>query len=216
MKVKVGIVSDNELVITSLSVIINRFETFEVIPVEFNADNLSGNLAAQYLQPEILLIDSNSVKINGIETIRRIRRNHPDVKLTAISTKADEADTIKMLMGGCCAFLYKELLDKTLEYALKEIYKNGYYNADIYKIIRMISCFEQAQTEFNEREKKLLELACSDLTYKEIGVQMYLSERTIKANYDVLFDKLEVRSRAGLVLEAIRQHFVSINNFSDP
>jgi DNA-binding CsgD family transcriptional regulator len=56
----------------------------------------------------------------------------------------------------------------------------------------------------NEREVQFLRLACSELTYKEIAERMYLSARTIDGYRDALFDKLNVRTRVGLVMYAIR------------
>jgi DNA-binding CsgD family transcriptional regulator len=56
----------------------------------------------------------------------------------------------------------------------------------------------------SERELQFLRLACSELTYKEIADRMYLSARTIDGYRDALFDKLNVRTRVGLVMYAIR------------
>jgi DNA-binding CsgD family transcriptional regulator len=62
----------------------------------------------------------------------------------------------------------------------------------------------------NERELEFLRLACTECTYKEIAEQMYLSPRTIDGYRDTLFDKLNVRTRVGLVLYAVRNGIVPI------
>ena len=60
----------------------------------------------------------------------------------------------------------------------------------------------------NDREMAFLRLACTEMTYKEIAEQMFLSARTIDGYRDSLFEKLNIKSRVGLVLFAIRNHIV--------
>jgi two-component system, NarL family, invasion response regulator UvrY len=60
------------------------------------------------------------------------------------------------------------------------------------------------------REAEFLKLACTEMTYKEIAGKMYLSARTIDGYRDSLFEKLEVRSRVGLVLYAIKHGIVRL------
>jgi len=55
-----------------------------------------------------------------------------------------------------------------------------------------------------------LQLACSDATYKQIAATMHVSERTVDGYRENLFKKLNVQSRTGMALEAIRRNFVSL------
>ena len=63
----------------------------------------------------------------------------------------------------------------------------------------------------NRRELEFLKLACTEMTYKEIAGKMFLSVRTIDGYRDSLFEKLDVRSRVGLVLYAIKNGYVQVN-----
>jgi Response regulator containing a CheY-like receiver domain and an HTH DNA-binding domain len=60
----------------------------------------------------------------------------------------------------------------------------------------------------NDREIEFLKLACTEMTYKEIAEKMFLSARTIDGYRDALFEKLNVRSRVGLAMYAIRAGLV--------
>jgi DNA-binding NarL/FixJ family response regulator len=53
-------------------------------------------------------------------------------------------------------------------------------------------------------------LACSDLTYKQIAAEMFVSERTVDGYRDALFVKLKVQSRVGMALEALRRNLVTL------
>jgi two-component system invasion response regulator UvrY len=65
-------------------------------------------------------------------------------------------------------------------------------------------------SNLNNREIEFLKLACTEMTYKEIAREMYLSARTIDGYRDTLFEKLDVKSRVGLVLYAIRHKIVAV------
>jgi two-component system, NarL family, invasion response regulator UvrY len=62
----------------------------------------------------------------------------------------------------------------------------------------------------NDREIEFLKHACTELTYKEIAEKMHLSPRTIDGYRDILFEKLEVRTRVGLVMYAIKSSIVAL------
>jgi DNA-binding CsgD family transcriptional regulator len=62
----------------------------------------------------------------------------------------------------------------------------------------------------NDRELEFMRLVCTECTYKEIADQMYLSPRTIDGYRDALFEKLNVRTRVGLAMYAVRSGIVSI------
>ena len=64
--------------------------------------------------------------------------------------------------------------------------------------------------QLNEREIEFLKLACTEMTYKEIADKMFLSPRTIDGYRDALFEKLNVKTRVGLVMYAIRNGIVTV------
>lgn len=62
----------------------------------------------------------------------------------------------------------------------------------------------------NERELEFMRLVCTEWTYKEIADRMYLSPRTIDGYRDALFEKLNVRTRVGLAMYAVRSGIVKL------
>ena len=151
--------------------------------------------------------------LNGIKTAEMLAKDFSTIKTVALSMKADDTTIISMLKAGCCAYLLKEIRPDELEKALIEIYTHGYYNADAinlnYRRLIQKSNDDKALA-LSPREKEFLKHACSDLTYKEIATMMFLSERTIDGYRDSLFIKLNVKSRVGMAMEAIRLNLVSL------
>ena len=64
--------------------------------------------------------------------------------------------------------------------------------------------------QLSDQEREFLKLACSDATYKQIAGTMHVSERTVDGYRENLFRKLNVQSRTGMALEAIRRNLVSL------
>ena len=213
MKISLGIADDNQLFMKSLSALINTFPEIEVVIEAVAGVDLLKKMEVREVQPDVVLLDVSMPLLDGIGTAKAIAEKYPLVKMTALSEKDDEGTIINMIKAGCCAYLRKDIHADELEKAILEIYHKGYYNADFYNINyrRLIDYAEKKKAlELNEREREFLQLATSDLTYKQIASQMHLSERTIDGYRDSIFTKLNVQSRVGMVLEGIRREWVVI------
>lgn len=212
MKINIGIVDDHQLFLKSLSVLIESFPTFKIVMDALNGEGLLNKLQSAETLPDILLLDVNMPVMDGANTAMVISSKYPQIKMVALSMKDDDVSVIKMIKAGCCAYLLKDIHPDELEKALTEVYTKGYYNADISNINyrRLILKTKEEEIVFSDREKTFLKLACSDLTYKQIATQMHLSERTIDGYRESCFQKLNVQSRTGMALEALRRNLVSL------
>ncbi len=212
MKINIGIVDDHQLFLKSLSVLIESFPTFKIVLDALNGEGLLNKLATAETLPDILLLDVNMPVMDGASTATIISSKYPEIKMIALSMKDDDVSVIKMIKAGCCAYLLKDIHPDELEKALNEVYTKGYYNADVSNINyrRLILKTNEQEIVFTERERTFLKLACSDLTYKQIAMQMHLSERTIDGYREALFQKMNVQSRTGMALEALRRNLVSL------
>jgi DNA-binding NarL/FixJ family response regulator len=211
MKIPIGIIDDHQLFLKSLSLMLASFKDYEVVVEALNGKDLQEKLKAKEQVPEIMLIDVNMPVMDGIATAAWISEHYPTIKLVALSMNDTDKAIIGMIKAGCCAYLLKDTHPNELEKALKEIIEKGYYNADVSNInYRRLLQAEKDAILMSENEKKFLEYACSDLTYKQIADKMNLSERTIDGYRQNLFQKLNVQSRVGLALEAIRRELVKL------
>ncbi len=212
MKIPVGIVDDHQLFLKSLSLMLKSFQIYQVVAEAVNGQELQEKLRESTAPvPEIMLIDVNMPVMNGLETAAWLHDNYPSMKLVALSMNDSDTVIINMIKAGCCAYLMKETHPDELEKALQEIHAKGYYNGDVSNInFRRLLQAEREAYQLSEKEKQFLQLACSDLTYKEIAERMCLSERTIDGYREALFKKMKVQSRVGLAMEAMKKNLVTL------
>lgn len=212
MKIKIGIVDDHRLFLRSLGLLLQTFGKFEVIIEATNGEDLQRQLQQNPI-PDLMLVDVNMPIMDGPKTVNWLKVNYPSMKLVALSVNNSDKAVIEMIRAGCCAYLLKDTYPAELEVALDEIMSHGHYNGDFSNInFRRLLNYEQNKIRLNDREQLFLKYACSDLTYKQIADKMCLSERTIDGYRESLFQKLHVESRVGMVLEAIRQEIVKLDN----
>lgn len=213
MKIKVGIVDDHQLFLKSLSLLLETSDGFEVILEAGNGVQLQEQLQKAANIPDMILIDVDMPKMNGIETARWLSEHYPQIKLAALSMNSKDEVIIDMIRAGCCSYLLKETHPLEFQKALKEIHVNGYYNADASNInFRRLIVAEEKRTSLylSDKEKQFLQFACSDMTYKQIAAVMGLTERSVDSIREILFQKFNVQSRVGLCLEAVRKEIVRI------
>ncbi len=207
-KIKIGLVDDHQLFSKSLSLLLSTFGNFEVVIDAVNGKDIQVKIAVAPIVPSIMLIDVSMPVMNGEQTTEWLHLAYPDIRLVALSMNDDEATIIKMLKAGCCAYLFKDIHPNELEHALEEVHRVGYYNPAI-NFQKLIDTKEPISF-LNEREAEFLKLACSELTYKEVAIKMNLSERSVDGYRQTLFEKLNVQSRTGMALEAIRRGLVKL------
>jgi len=188
--------------------------------VLFEADNgleLQKQLAKKNL-PDIVLMDINMPEMDGYETARWLKENHPGVKVLALSMYDNESAIIRMLKCGAKGYILKDSEPAELKAAIEDVMTKGYYYSDLVsgKLIHAINKIEDNGSEvntlvnLNDRETEFLKYACTEMTYKEIADKMFVSPRTIDGYRDGLFEKLHVKTRVGLVMYAIKTGIVSV------
>jgi DNA-binding NarL/FixJ family response regulator len=215
---KIAIVDDHILFRRGLSIIINSFSEYKIISEASNGKEFVNSINPNNL-PGIVLLDITMPEMNGYETARWLYTHYPSIKVLALSMLNDERAIIKMLKNGAKGYILKDSEPQELRIALESLVTKGIYLNEL-MCTNIIHCmnnqFEEDQelfkrkAELTERETEFLKRICSDLSYKQIADIMFLSPRTIDGYRDALFQKLNVSTRIGLVLYAIRNDIVSI------
>ena len=212
----IALADDHQLIRKALVELINRFEGFEVLFDVSHGREFLDKIATG-LVPDIALIDINMPVLDGYQTTEYLSEHHPEIKCLALSVDDNEESIIKMLRLGAKGYLLKDTDTPQFKTALEVVRDKGYYHSDLVsntllKSLKIVNGQKPAapSVQFQAREQEFLELVCTELTYKEIADKMCLSPRTIDGYRENLFLKLELKSRTGLVLFAIKNGLVVV------
>jgi DNA-binding NarL/FixJ family response regulator len=164
--------------------------------------------------PDVVLLDINMPVMDGYQTAQWLKNNYPDIRILALSMYDDDQAIIRMLHCGAHGYILKDCEPEELTTAIDSVYNKGFYHSELVSN-RLIHSMHGANPQdplpqLNVKELQFLELNCSEMTYKEIASVMHLSPRTIDGYRDVLFEKLGIRSRVGLVIYAIKHRLVQL------
>lgn len=168
-------------------------------------------------RPDLILMDINMPVKDGYETSIWLKKNYPEVKVIALSMLDDENAIIRMIKNGARGYLLKECEPGELRSAINAVLQKGFYYSEMVtgRLVHSIAGMDDDDnghqvSQLSDREIDFLKLACTEMTYKEIAAQMHLSPRTIDGYRDALFLKLDLKTRTGLVIYAIKNGIVTI------
>lgn len=207
----VAVADDHTIVRKGIIELINNFGNFRVTIEAANGRELIENMKSAEQLPNVVLLDINMPELNGYETAAIIKNDWPEVKMLALSMHEHDYSIIKMLRNGVHGYILKGMEPGELKDALRQVGQYGYYHSDLVsgRLIYAIHADKENELNLSQNEMEFLSHCCTDLTYKEIGVKMKLSQRTIESYRDALLKKLHIRSRSGLVVFAINMGLYS-------
>ncbi|MBN9282888.1 MULTISPECIES: response regulator transcription factor [Flavobacterium] len=209
-KIKIVIVDDHLLFSQSLSFLINSFKEF-VVAGNYNngKDFLTGLVATEEL-PDLVLLDVNMPVMDGVETMKRLKENYPELRVLALSVNDDEDTIIKMISNGATGYLLKDTHPAVFREALLKVHETGYFYTEMVSGVLINKLGAASKASLKEREIEFIKLACTEMTYREIADEMCLSPKTVDGYRENLFQKLEIKTRIGLVLYAMKNKIVCI------
>jgi len=216
-KASVAVVDDHVLLRNGLANHIRNLDEFAVLFEADNGKDFINQLKPRYL-PDIVILDINMPTMDGYETAIWLKRNYPGIKVLALSMYDNENAIIRMLKNGAKGYIPKDIDPAEFRLALCALKQKGFYYSEMItgKLIHAVNKLDEPEQSIkklitlNEREIEFLKLACTELTYKEIAERMFLSARTIDGYRDTLFEKLNLKSRVGLVMYALKNGIVSL------
>ncbi len=202
--IKIAIVDDHTLFRNGVAGLMSEFKELQVV---FEAENglQMQQMLLKHPLPQVILMDINMPVLDGYAATAWLKKNCPQIKVLALSMFEDDKAVIGMIKCGACGYVLKESRPREVLEAIKTIYTKGFYINELVsgKLIRSVTGGDN-EPGLSGNELEFLTLCCSELTYKEIADKMNLSPRTVDNYREALFQKLNLKSRTGLVLYAIQ------------
>ncbi|KIX22154.1 ligand-binding protein SH3 [Flavobacterium sp. 316] len=211
MKNSIVIVDDHVLIANALSSIISNFNQFEVSYICENGLELQEKFKNSRI-PDIVLLDISMPIMDGFETALWLKNDYPNVLVMALSMQDDEQSLIKMIKNGAKGYMLKNVHPRELESALNIIVEKGHFfpawaTSKVLTTLSDDGIEASSKIKISDREKEFLKYTVTEMSYKEIAEKMFCSPRTVENYRDSLFEKLELKTRVGLAVYAIKNGY---------
>lgn len=195
------IIDDHKVVLDGISTILNKQKNITSV----TAAN-SGQEGLKYIEEEefdLLLLDINMPKTNGIEICQRVKKIKPTLPVLALSMHHEPAIIQKMIKAGANGYLLKDSGSDELITAIKSINEKGeYISASVGKSMLKswggLTAYS-GTPKLTRREKEVLSHIINEKTTEEIGKILHIQETTVTTHRQNLLSKLGARNTAGLV-----------------
>jgi DNA-binding NarL/FixJ family response regulator len=214
--IKIALVDDHILLRDALASIIDTIDNYSITLLACNGIELIEKIKPDSV-PDLVILDLNMPEMDGYETAKWLRINYPRISILILTMYDSEIALIQLLQLGAKGFLKKDIHPAELKYAIHSVIDTGYYYSHN-ATGRLVSIFKNegkkknlpSNIVFSKNEIEFLKLASTDLTYKEIALQMNISPRTVDNYRDALFLKLAVKNRVAMAIYAIRSGIVTL------
>lgn len=160
---------------------------------------------------DVVLLDLEMPVMNGVETMGRIRKDFPAVKVIVLSSHEEDKFVIQLMELGANGYMLKTAAPDEIDMAIRSVAENGYYFSDRIGHVKLHGLVKDKRVKpvFNEidplseRELEVLRAICKELTTAEIAEKLFVSPRTVDFHRNNLLLKTGARNAAGLVVYAM-------------
>lgn len=187
------------------------------------ADGEDAVSKAMAMMPDILLLDINMPKLNGIEVSGRIKELCPSVRVLALTIHDDENYMMKMIQNGAAGYLLKDVEPSVMVQAIRKVAEGESFVEPSLtkKLFQGITNREETKPlasptivdsdRLSAREIEVLQLVGRGMSNAEIARELFLSEKTVKNHLTNIFRKIQVTDRTQAVLYAIKHKIVNLS-----
>ncbi len=210
--ISVLVVDDHALHRDGTRHILEQHRDLEVVG---DADSGEKALAlVRQLQPDVVLMDIRLPGMNGIEATRRIRKDHPGVRVLMVTAHDDDEYVRGALEAGAAGYLSKTAPGRKLVEAVRAVAAGTTVlePAMLTRLMAEPGATRAAANGLTDRELAVLKLLVDGLHNKQVARHLGISLRTVERHCDNIYDKLGVGSRTEAVVWAISSKLVSLND----
>jgi len=160
---------------------------------------------------DVVLLDLEMPVMNGMEAMKRIRNQHPDMKVIVLSMHSEEKFIVHLMELGANGYIVKTAEPDEIENAIRAVATTGYHFSEMVSRVMLHGLVQKKKVKptfgdidpLSEREMDVLRLICQELTTTEIAGKLFLSPRTVEGHRNNILLKTGTRNTAGLVVYAM-------------
>lgn len=227
MKMKLMLVDDHPLFIEGLQYLLGTYG-IEVSGVANNGNEAL--VKVRILKPDIILMDIKMPGCSGIDVLKLIKAEMPEIKIVMLTTSEEDEDLFDAVRYGASGYLLKSTNARELVGMLSNLEK-GEVPLSPGLAARLIKEFRRSSTNkgkilensmeagkevgLSARQLEILELVASGMTYKEVGDTLGITERTLKYHMGRIIDLLHLENRTQVIAYAAKMGLIKNKKDND-
>ena len=205
-KIKILVVDDHPMVLEGMRSMLAEIEFVAIAGLAQNAYQAMELIKVH--MPDIVITDISMPEISGIELTAKIRKEHPVVKVIAMSTFNERSYISQMVQQGASGYLLKSASKEEIEAAILTVAAGKLYMSLDLELSRQDQQEIKKMPVLTSREQEVLLLIAEGFTNAQIAEKLFVSPYTVDSHRKNLLTKFEVNNTAGLIKLAVRNGLV--------
>ncbi len=175
---------------------------------------------AEEHQPDLVLLDVLMPGLSGLDVVEKITAVSPHSRVVLLTGSESEEDMLTALKAGARGYIVKDMPFPVLVDSIVAVADGGaalspQMAGKLFDVCRQLlrhqELLQSRKPTLTGREIEVLQLVARGMTSREIGLELYISENTVKNHIRNILDKLGLHSRNEAVLYAVRENLISIS-----
>lgn len=204
--ISVAIVEDDHDIRRALELLVGGTPGFACSGAHANCETALPGIAAR--PPDVVLMDIELPGMSGVDGVREIRRNLPDLDIVMLTIREDDQTVFDALCAGACGYLLKTSPPARILDAIREVHEGGAPMSP--PIARMVARSFQGlrPSPLTPRESEVLTMLCKGKSYRAIATALCISQGTVHSHLKNIYRKLEVGSKSEAIVKAFQDRLI--------
>lgn len=197
---KIFIADDHQILIDGITAFFEDLDGFEVIGWANDGAHLLQQIASN--TPDIILLDLNMPKLDGMETLKRLKQNYPNIKVIILSNYHQSQLVKETKSLGAQGYVLKNGSKTDLLHAIEAANNGKYFFPEEKEKMEAPTVFTDEFTKkhhLTKREVEIIRLVCEEMSSKEIGEKLFIAEFTVTTHRRNILSKLGLKNTPALI-----------------
>ncbi len=207
--IRILLADDHDMVRKGLRVLLEQYDDLRIV-----GEARDGQMAVdqcRHIKPDVLLLDINMPRMDGLTALSLLRQSCPDTHIIALTSFGDTETVQKAIKGGAISYLMKNVSGDELATAIRRAIDGQSTLSPEATQVLIRATVQPAQLghDLTKRERQVLALMIEGLNNRTIGERHFISSSTVKNHVSSILSKLETVSRTQAVALAVEHGLVN-------
>ncbi|MDX1377208.1 MAG: response regulator transcription factor [Anaerolineales bacterium] len=209
--IRILVTDDHAVVRKGLVMVLRQEPDFEVIGEAENGRK--GLEAAKSLNPDIVLVDLVMPEMDGQEMALALRKSNPDIKIMMLTGTEVDDRVYELVAAGIEGYVLKNIEPGELVRGIRAVVNGeAYLHPTVMKKVTELMRPQQSKSvSLTPRELEILEWMATPNTYKQIAIQLSISEETVRSHAKNILEKMKQPNRSQAVLAGVKSGFLKLS-----